>query len=223
MNQFFGEENWEYISRETKESMVYSERVTNSIGCRRKIPGNFQNWYIRFKNRNGTEQTSIITDHVLKINHNKYGHFSFKRLSTKQAFYMGLMDISLEMASQEIFNEIIRSELSQKEANCFSVYMGSRGDNPKPKFYNALSKEPWFTADKVTAENYLSWDLGDFYIEISDYKYRLDELTDQERQNVFDSLKNIEKKLLEKYGDNASFEICFDEEYQVEYIDGCKK
>ena len=50
----------------------------------------------------------------------------------------------------------------------------------------------------------------------------LEKLSEQEQENVVNSLENIEYRLLEKYGDNASFEIHYDE-YNVEYVDGMKQ
>ena len=46
-------------------------------------------------------------------------------------------------------------------------------------------------------------------------------LTEEEQQNVINSLANIEKRLLETYGENASFEILH-AEYTVKYADGVK-
>ena len=127
------------------------------------------------------EENWYISDHILKINHDRYGFFSPKRLSSRQAFYLELMDIALYVASNEIFYEIIRIELTEHEANSIDVSMYDDG-NPKPEFYDSLSKEAWFTVNRVTAEDFLSYDLQDFYIHIRAHDYRLDELTNQERQ-----------------------------------------
>ena len=53
------------------------------------------------------------------------------------------------------------------------------------------------------------------------HDYRLEQLTKEEQENVVNSLDNIEKRLLEKYGNNASFEISYGE-YDVEYVNGVK-
>lgn len=225
LDQFFGEGNWEYLSKETKESSFLKEHYYSSRNSVRtgSVPGKYNNWYIRFNDVYGDEEICLISDHPWKINNEKRWIFSSKRYSKKQALYLELMHISFEIAGKKVFNEIIKSELSENEANTIVVDISYRGGNPKPKFYNSLSKEPWFTVDQVTAEHYLTYELHDFYIDVFAYDYRLDQLTKQERQNVLDSLEIIEKRILEKYGDNASFKIYFDKEHQVEYIDGTKQ
>lgn len=218
LDQFFGKGNWECISEETKESIIYTEYISvhSSPELSEDVPGKFKNWYIRFKNKDGEDEIWYITNHTLKINHDKYGMFSSKRYSNKQALTLELMDISFGIIEDEIFDEIIKSELSEDEAACISVTMSYRGGNPEPGFYDKLIAEPWFNVNDVTAENYLSSDLHDFYLDIKAFDYRLEKLTDEERQHVFDSLENIEKKLCDKFGENASFRIYFDEEQQVE-------
>ena len=87
--------------------------------------------------------------------------------------------------------------------------------------YDKLAKESWFNVGGVTAGNYLSSDLYDFYLIIRIHDYRLQQLSEEEQQNVINSLANIEKRLLETYGENASFEILH-AEYTVKYADGVK-
>ena len=214
LDHFFGEVNWECISKETKKSTIYSK----SDGAK----STYTNWYIRFYNKTDKEEVWSITDHVLRINNAKHGLFSPKRYSIKQAFYLELMEISCGLVGNDIFDEFIRSELSENEANCIDASIHYYGQ-PEPKFYDALSEEEWFTAEKARAEDYLSYELQDFRISISAHDYYIKKLTVQERQNVFDSLEKIEKKLLDRYGDIASFRIFFDAEHKVEYRDGRKQ
>lgn len=222
LNQFFGEDNWEYTSKETKESTIYTKYIhSDNPIIAGEVPGKYHNWYILYDNH-GEEQVFKMTDHTLKINNDKRGMFSSKRYSTRQAFYLELMHISFDIIGHNLFNEIIRSELSEKEAYPIQVTISYRGGNPKPKFYTYLSKQDWFTAETVTAEHYLSLDVHEFYVKIRAFDYRLDQLTDEERQNVLDSFETIERKLLEKFGDQATFTIYFDKDHRVEYIDGKK-
>jgi len=225
LDHFFGADNWKCISEETKESIIYTDyiRIRSNPELSGEIPGKYKNWYIQFNNKYGEEEIWSITNHVFKINNDKYDLFHPKRFSSKQAFIQELMNISFEIASEEVFNEIILSELSQKEADCIDVSISYHGGNPKPEFYDALFKESWFTANKVNAENFLACDLYDFYLYIRAFDYKVEKLTDEEQQNLFNSFENIQKKLLQKYGKNASFEIYFDKEHKVEYIDGNKQ
>ncbi|WP_338472999.1 hypothetical protein R4Z10_09890 [Niallia sp. XMNu-256] len=222
LDHFFGKGNWEYISKETLESGAYSEynysRHPNLSGER---PGKYNKWHIRY-NEGNEEEIWTLSNHVYKINNNTYGLLSPRKLSSKQALYFELMLISFDILNKELFNELIGSELSEKEAYPIDVSIYYNG-KPNPKFYSALSKETWFTVDRVTVENYLSSDLHDFHIKIRAFDYRLNELTNKEKQNVFNSLETIEKKVLDKYGEHATFRIYFDKEHQVEYIDGVKQ
>lgn len=159
----------------------------------------------------------------LKINNDKYGICSSKRYSSKQALILELMDISCAIASEEIFNEIIKSELPKNVADCISVSISYNGGNPKPEFYDDLFKQSWFNIENATAENFLACDLHEFYLDIKAYDYRANKLTTHEQQNLFDSLEKIEKKLLDKFGNNASFKIYFDKDNKVEYSKGTKQ
>ena len=224
LDKFFGKGNWECISEETKESTIYTEYiyVHSNPEYSEEVPGKYKNWYIKFNNKN-QEEIWKITNHTLKINNDKYGLFSSKRYSSKQALIQELMDISCEVAAEEVYNEIIEGQFSENEAECIDVLITYKGGNPEPDFYDKLYKEEWFTVDKATAYNYLSCDLHDFYLYIRAHDYKLNKLTDEEKQNVLNSLENIEQKLLEKYGGNASFKIYLDNENKLEYIDGIKQ
>ena len=126
------------------------------------------------------------------------------------------------VVEEEVHREIVREALTDEEANCIYVDMSYNDGNPPRTFYDKLAKESWFTIEGVTAENYLATDLYDFYLSIRIHDYRLEQLTKEEQENVVNSLENIEKRLLEKYGNNASFEISYGE-YDVEYVDGVKQ
>lgn len=223
LDQFFGEGNWEYIDKETKESMVYKEYFR---GTRRlppsERPGKFNNWYISFTNKDGEKVEWYISNHLYKINKDKHDIFSSKRLSSKQAFYIELMDIALYTASKEIFHEFIKNELTENEAASLDISIHERGRLNR-EFLNSLMKEQWFTINNVTAEDFLTNDLQEFNILIRGHDYKVDKLTAQERQNVLNALHRIEKRLIEKYGEHASFEIIFDGERLVEYKDGKKE
>lgn len=225
LDQFFGEGNWECISEETKESIMYTEYITvhSSSGLSTEVPGKYTDWNIKFSNKNGNEEIWKITNHTLKINNDKYGIFSSKRYSNKQALVLELMDISCTLAGDEVLNDIIKEELSENITDCLRVSISYKGGNPEPEFYDELFKQSWFNVDNVSAENFLACDLHDFYIDIFAFDYKVEKLTEQEQKILFDSIKTIERKLLQKYGENASFEIYFDKEHKVEYIDGVKQ
>ena len=225
LDHFFGKENWKCISEETKESIIYTDYiiVRSNPTLSGEIPGKYTDWNIKFSNKDGNEEIWEITNHTLKINHDKYGMFSSKRYSNKQAIVLELMDISCGLAGDEIFNDIIKEELSENIANCLRVSISYTGGNPKPEFYDKLFEQPWFNVNNVSAENFLACDLHDFYIDIFAFDYKVKKLSEQEQQTLFDSMKIIERKLLQKYENNASFEIYFDKEHNVEYIDGNKQ
>lgn len=223
LDNFFGEGNWECIDEETKESIIYTEYVqVRSSPLSYEMAGKYKNWYIEFENRHGEAEVWYITNHVLKINHDKYDIFSGKRYTNKQALTLELMDISFGMVSEDIYNDIVLSVLSAEEAESLEVTMSYSGGNPKPEFYDSLAEESWFTANEVTAGDFLAYDLHDFYIYIRAYDYRLEKLTAQQRENVLESMDAMVEMLLAEYGQNASFEIYLDGEHKVEYVDGEK-
>lgn len=223
LDKFFGKGNWECISGETKTSHMYSEYInTGDTVTSGETPGKYKNWYIAFQDKNGEEELCNITNHVFKISADEHWIFSSKRYSQKQALTLELMDVSFDIIGNEILDTVIKSELSEEEASCIEVTMLYHGGNPQPKFYTALAKEDWFNINDVSAENYLSYDLHDFYLYIRAHDYRLEKLTDEQQQNVLNSMERIEQKLLETYGENASFQIYFDSEHKVEYVDGEK-
>lgn len=107
-----------------------------------------------------------------------------------------------------------------KKAECFDIALMYHGGNPEPNFYNKLYKEDWFTVDKVTAKYFLETDLYDFYLYIRIDDYKLEKLTEEEQQNLLATRENLEQRLLEEYGDNASFEIYFADKNKSEYVNG---
>lgn len=222
LDAFFGAENWECIDTETKESIMYDVPVRNSLGSYEDVPGHYANWYIEFENRNGQPEVWYITNHTMKINHDTYWLLSSKRCTARQALTQELMDISFAAAGQEIYDKIVRQVLSEEEAACLRVSIGYHGGNPEPGFYDRLRKEPWFTANTVTAGDYLACDLHDFYIDIFAYDYRLEDLSPEQQENVLDSLPRLTKLLLDTYGEEATFEIYLTSEQKVKYTDGVR-
>lgn len=225
LNKFFGKGNWKVISenvKRRKKEYTYRYNLSgDSYGKRRKI-GIYREWNILFENENGEEEVWKISNHVYKVNNKRYGLFSSKRFKARQALILELMEISFAVIEEEVHDEIVKDGLTDEEAECIYVDMSYHGGNPPRSFYDKLAKESWFTIDGVSAENYLATDLYDFYLDIRIYDYKLEQLSENEQENVINSLENIEYSLLEKYGDNASFEIHYDE-YDVEYVDGVKQ
>lgn len=221
---FFGKGNWESVSEETKESIIYDEYIVvhSAPYLSHSVPGKFNEWNITYMNADNKREIAIISDHTLKINNDKYFILSSKRYSSKQALVLEFMDISFSICKDKVMNESIAPYLSEKEREALSVEISYHGGNPKPEFYDDLIKQDWFNVKDVSAQNYLNYDKHEFYIYIRSYDYKLDKLTDEEKRHIFDSMEKIEKDLLEKYGNNASFEIYIDENHKVEYKDGVK-
>ena len=222
LDRFFGEGNWEYTSNETKGSRMFDERRRNSAtGSTTYVPGHYKNWEIEV-NRNNKKEYWIISNHAYKINHDKNWFLSPKLYSAKEALILELMNISEEIVAEKFKEEIISDLYSEKERECFDVTLMYHGGNPEPNFYNELYKQDWFTASKVNAKNYLETDLYDFYLYIRIFDYRLEKLTEEEQQNLLATREKLEQRLLEEYGDNASFEIYFVDGNKSEYEDGKK-
>lgn len=222
-NSFFGKGNWECISQETKDSLIYNEYVTvhNNPALSKEFPGKFKNWYILFDNGQN-ESVWRITDHVYKISKDTYSIFSPKRLSAKQALTMELMEISFGIIGNDIKSDIIEAYLPQAEADCIQVEMSYEGGNPKPKFYDELLNESWFNSNEISANHYLSIDSVDFYIDIKAFDYRVEKLSDTEKTHLMNSLHTIEQALYDRFGEYASFKIYFDREHRAEYENGQK-
>ncbi len=224
LDSFFGKGNWQCISEETKDSIVYTEyiRVRSNPALSEEVPGKFKNWYISFENKDREEEVWYITNHVMKINHDRYGWFSSKRYSAKQALTLELMDIAFGMIGEQVHEGIVQAVLSEEEAECIEVIMTYTGGNPRPDFYDQLNQEDWFNIQDISAEKFLSYESFDFYLYIRAHDYRLEKLSEDQQANVLTSLEALEQKLLQTYGLNASFEIYLDSEHKSEYKDGKK-
>lgn len=220
LDHFFGRGNWEYISDETKESIIYEEyHYSSNPLYSTSTPGKYKDWYISVTNEQGKKELWRITNHTLKINHNEYGIFSEKRLSNKQAFVMELFDIACIEAGNEVIDEILRNVLSEEEIDCFRVEISYEGGNPEPEFYDKLWKEEWFTAKNLSVEKFLACDLYDFYIDIYLYDYRFEQLSEEQQEHILENYDVIKEMLLEKYGNNASFQMYFGDEATEENSD----
>ncbi len=153
----------------------------------------------------------------MKINQDKHGFFSPERYSAKQAMIQELMEISFDLAGEEVRQELILDIVSEQEADCLDIRISYRNGNPDQEFYDALWEEPWFTANELTARDYLECDLYEFYIDVFAYDYRVEKLTQEQQEHLMDSFSAVERALKETYGEAAAFEIYFDQEHQVEY------
>lgn len=224
LDEFFGEGTWECISEEEKESMMYTVTVRDaSTDSDSERPGRYKNWYIEWTTPDGEKEIWRITNHALKINHDENWFFSKKRLSNKEAFVLELREIAESIAAEEVHRDIIEKLLTEEEADCISISVGYYGGNPEPEFYDRLWEEEWFRADSVTAEDFLSTELYDFYFWIHVYEYRFEQLSEEEQQHVTDSFEAIQQELLEQYGEDATFELYLGDGYRVEYMDGIKQ
>lgn len=218
LDDFFGKGNWEWLSEETKESSMYTvhyyseDAVTNL-----DVPGTYHNWDIGFTNREGDSEVWTMTDHAMKINQSKKGFFSSGRLSAKQALVRELMEISFEVAEDEIMQEILYKILPEKEAACLDVDISYRNGNPPPKMYDTVIRQPWFSVNRINASDYLATELWDYYIRIQAFDYRLEKLTEKERDHVMEQLGRMEKALRDAYRENADYEIYLDEAHKAEY------
>lgn len=221
MDNFFGKGNWEYLSSEIKQSIIYEKyhRVRSNPLQSGNGPGWYKNWYIAFENRYGEEEVWYITNHAYKINHDRYRYefFTGKRFSARQALGLELMEISFDMVGEEVMNEIILDVLTEEEASCMEISMSYEGGNPKPKVYSALLKEPWFKANEITAADYLATDIYDFHLYIRVHDYRLEKLTEEQQQNVLDSFEVIQDKLKETYGEDTAYEMFWGDGCTAEY------
>lgn len=219
LDHFFGEGNWEYLSEETKESRMYTVRYYSDVPAiaNKEFPGDYHNWDICFSNRNGEKEIWTITDHAMKINHSKKKLFSADRFSAKQAFLRELMEVSFSAAEDNIHKELLQKLLPEQEAACLEVDISYRNGNPPPDMYEKLAKESWFTANQVSASDYLTSDLYDFYLWIHAHDYKVEKLTESERQHLMGSIGKIETLLHNTYGEHADYEIYLDAEHTSEF------
>lgn len=221
LDRFFGEGNWQVLSSEEKESLMYTEYDAVSSGFTSgERSGEYRNWDIAFRDPYGEETVWRITNHTLKINHDEYWLLSPNRYSAKEALVLELRDIAFAAAGEEARREILWTILSEEEASCMDVKISFHGGNPEPDFYDRLWEQSWFMLQDVTVKDFLASDLYDFYLDVFVYDYRFEKLTEDQQQNVISSLSSMEKAFLQAYGRDASFEIYLGEGYQVEYENG---
>ena len=220
-NDFFGEGNWEQISSETNESRMYTVYYrSGNAGQSGERAGTYHNWDIAFTNRYGEEELWTITDHTLKINHDRHWFLSSERYSARQALTLELMDLSLDAVGEQVKRGSVSGVRSEEELECLDIYISYRNGNPPPEFYSRLRKEPWFQANEFTAADYLETDLYDFYLRIQAFDYRVEKLAEEKRQHLMDSLLEIERLLRNAYGSHADYEIYLGEGYRAEFTAG---
>jgi len=227
LDRFFGEGNWECTKEEENTSRMYTEYYHSRDALySEKVPGRYKNWDIMFTKKNGEPEIWTITNHTWKINNDKYGFLSSKRYSAKQAFILELLDISQGLVCDELYSEMIQKKLSEQEADAIQIIMMHHGGNPKPEFYDKLWKEDWFNSTDATVADYLRTELHEFYLYIRVHDYKLEKLTEAEKNNVHRCLLEVEAELQKRYDAHASFEIYFGKEQgeeHVEYVNGVKQ
>lgn len=212
------------MKSETKESIMYHKYYSskNAPNLDKEIPGKYKNWYIQSKNKQGKNIVFVITNHSYKINSDKNWLFSSKRLSNKQFFVMELMENSFKIIGDDIKDKFISDVLTAEEMECLKVEISYKGGNLKSEFYSDLLKKEWFNINDISAINYLTFDSYNFYIDIFAFNYKINNLAEEKRQNIYNSLTIIEDRLLKVYDEKASFRIYFNDQYKVEYEDGIK-
>lgn len=209
LDAFFGKGNWETVSSEAKESMIYTVRYRSSnraIGSEER-PGKFHTWDIACIDSSGEGEIWSISDHTMRINQDRHWLFSPDRYSAKQALALEFMDVSCAAAGEKLREDILLDILPEQEADCLDVEIFYRNGNPPPDMYDVLLEEPWFTAKETTAANYLSTDLYDFYIHILAHDYRVEKLSADEQEHLMGSLAEIEEALKAAYGEYADYDI----------------
>lgn len=218
LDEFFGEGNWEWVSEETKNSSMFKDRDIHSYYPYTpqidRLSGRYHVWNIVFTNRSGEKEIWALSDHAMLINHARNKFWSSDRYSPRQAFTQQLMGISMEAAQEEIKKEILYELLPEQEADCLGVDISYHNGNPPPEMYDELIKQPWFKANEVVPSDYIDSSLYDFYIWIHAYDYKMDKLTESERQHLMDSLGAIEKMLKDTYGSDIEYEIYLDSEHK---------
>lgn len=219
LDAFFGEGNWQVVSQEEKESIIFSVHHYSSLDDLTPTPdtpGKFHNWDIAYTSPDGETSLWRITDHALKINHDKYSWFSGKQLSTRQALTQQLMFIVTDMAAEQVYEDVIAQVFPEEQAECIQVDLTYRGGNPRPGVYNRLVQQDWFTAQNVTVRDILGTDLHDFYIFIRAFDYRVAKLPEEEQQDLWDRLGELEQALKAAYGPGCKYEIFLGNEYRAE-------
>lgn len=221
-DNFFGEKNWNIVDKKTKLTHLYKETSNSRNSPEEKYDGKYKKWSVKF-NKDTQEYIYEISDLTYNVNHSKYSIFDLSKLySKKQALILEFMDISMDIASDKLYNEIIKTNLSENQSNCFYITISYHNGNPPPQFYDKLVKENWFNIQDSDISHYLETDLYEFYVQIRVSDYKFNKLSDEEKQEVYDKVKVIEKEILDRYKDNASFEICIDKDHIIEYKDGVK-
>ena len=218
LDDFFGKGNWQWVSSESKESRIYSVYYTSrsNPALSGERPGTFHEWEIAFENRAGEQELWSITDHTMKINHDKYWLLSPNRYSARQALTLELMEVSFAVVEQEISDEVLSAVLTPEQVECVDVILSYHGGNPPPEFYDELRQQPWFRADQVTAQDYLQSDLYDFYVWIRVYDYRAEQLPAEQQQSLKDSLDDVVQALQDAYGSDVGYEVYLGEGYRAE-------
>ncbi len=220
LDRFFGAGNWECVSTEGKDSIIYTQTYYDRFNGSHTEPGHYRNWTISFADQNGVESFCRISDHVARINHSSQFFLSSKRLSNRQALTLELMNISFSFIEKDLMEHFRALGLADRVAEHLRVRMSYKGGNPAPSFYTRLWNEPWFNIHDVSAAHYLAFNAHDFVIDISVNADLASKLSEEDLQTLLAGLDLVEKYLLDEYGAFASFEISFGDLYSATYIDG---
>ena len=220
LDTFFGEGDWECTDTYTSKSLVLEYTYRDQYGADETVNGRYRSWDILYTG-GGSDETYTISNHVYKLNHQKY-ILPSKRYTAREAVIRELFDIALDISAERVVEEDLAS-LSEGERSALVVYVSYTGGNPPLSFYDELIDQEWFNIGEVCAGDFLSTDLYDFDIDIMLYEYYFNKLSGDEQDEFMDSgMDRISSDLLDKYGDDATFEIYFDPEHQVEYEDGVR-
>lgn len=166
-----------------------------------------------------------VTDWAHKYNHKKYFPlFSKKWLNGKQSLWYEFLDIAIEKSYLELEKRYIEDVIGAEYCEAIDMEL-QYNTSPKKEFLKYLSKSNWLSVNTTVSE-LMSCDKHDFVIDIRLYDYQYEKLNKQQKEIVDKWFNDIESKLLDDFGDEASFYIYYnpndDEEnvYRVEYFKG---
>lgn len=216
LDDFFGDGNWQMVSEETKDSIIFKRWNTLT---KREQEGKFHEWNIAFENQSGETEVWTITDHTLKINHEKHWFpLDAERYTARQALGQEFLWIAIDIAGEKVRAETLGTILPEKELVCLEVDISFLDGFPDGDVYDRLLEEPWFNVRDANAARFLQSDQYSFYVDVFAHDYRVDDLSEAEQRHLYDNLGAIEQALQNTYGAQVDYEIYLGEGYHSESV-----
>ena len=163
----------------------------------------------------------VVTNHGHMYNKKQNTIFSGDRKTENESLWYEFLEVSQEKCANDLLDEYFIDVLNEDQLDAITVSVGNVG-NPTSSFLSRLIRQGKFNYN-YTVDDLLDFD--DFVTEVrlNVQVYDIEKLSDSEKDEILELYRNLEEEFLDRFEDNATFEIYYSDgevSRKIRYRDG---